>query len=67
MGIDAAVEDAVSWMDQFDEVLGVAQGACESGDCISVYVNDMKIASKLPTSLHGFPVICIQSDEFVHQ
>ncbi len=67
MDIDSAIDQATHWMDQYADVVAVAQGITKDKTCITVYVTDLSVENKLPKSLHGFPVVCEKSGEVTAQ
>ena len=53
-----AVDKATRWM-QYDGVEGVAQGKKDDRECITVLVSrpPTELATKIPATFEGFPVV----------
>lgn len=51
-------------MDEFEGVIGVAQGERDGKVVVEVYVDDREVGKELPEELNGYPVVKIVSGEF---
>lgn len=64
MDISRTVRKAEAWMDEFEGVIGVAQGERDGKAVVEVFVRDRETAEMLPTELDGHPVVATVTDEF---
>ncbi|QCK15038.1 hypothetical protein [Mangrovivirga cuniculi] len=62
--IKTAINKATKWMDEYEGVEGVAEGNKGGKQCITVFISDEKIKSKLPEEVDGYPVVIEVSDQF---
>jgi len=64
MDILQTIRKAETWMDEFEGVIGVAQGERDGKVVVEVYVDDREVGKELPEELNGYPVVKIVSGEF---
>jgi len=64
MDILQTIRKAEAWMDEFEGVIGVAQGERDGKVVVEVFVDAGEVGKQLPEELDGYPVLTIVSGEF---
>ncbi|NMM50477.1 hypothetical protein [Marinigracilibium pacificum] len=63
--IEKALAKASSWVDNIDGVEGVAQGLKNGKDCITVFISNDEVQSKLPKELDGYAIVVENTGQFM--